>query len=212
MTTAPSAALRDAAESPLPDDAPPPYSPRTDDDASALEASLKEALASLRASNKASESSLQSSLAALKKSVDKASREDQRLRQKIRLLEDSTARFKEVAEEEITSTSSILDSVKVSNVSEEELVHMLERKKSALAEIEKLGKEESDTEEARIEKLREELEKITRREEAIVAERHRCEREILPAYNIRLVNLVAQTTQRYILTRARLRWKRISDV
>ena len=181
----------DAAE---PDVPPPPYSshdpsaPHDSEPSRDAEASLRAMLEKLRTQAKQAESSLQSSITALKRANDKLTREDQRHRQRIHMLEDSTARLHEVAAEEDAESANITEALSDLSLSESTLASRLTRRKDQLDELERLAKEEGERQDAEMSELKERIERAAQREEEVLSKKLKLERELLPTYNIQLVS------------------------
>ena len=176
-----------------PDVPPPPYSsldPSAPSGVSArdAEASLRAMLEKLRAQSRQAEGTQQSSISALKRANDKLTREDQRHRQRIHMLEDSTARLNEVAAEEEAESANILEVLSDLDLTERTLASRLARRRDQLDELERLAKEEGDRQDAEMTALRERIEKAAVREEEVSTKKLRLERELLPTYNIQLVS------------------------
>ncbi|KAH8917060.1 hypothetical protein BT69DRAFT_705114 [Atractiella rhizophila] len=111
------------------EDAPPPYSavatPEPEEDESQLRAILK----SLRASHKQAESVLKNSIATLKKSLDKANKDDIRTRQRITQLEEGIKKSRERASLEIPREMEVVeDEIKALQEEESRLRKELERR------------------------------------------------------------------------------------
>lgn len=185
-----------SSHTPEPDVPPPPYSshdPSLPSNASqTAEAHLREMLEQLRSNAKQGETTLQSSIVALRRANDKLTREDQRHRQRIHMLEDSTSRLRDLAQEEDGESATIQEAVTDLEEVEITLLARLKRRKSALEESERRAKEESDGQEGEIQDLQERVEAAALREEAVLSRKLQMERDLLPTYNIRLVS--ARTT------------------
>lgn len=177
-----------------PDVPPPPYSsrdpsaPHDSEPSRDAEASLRAMLEKLRTQAKQAESSLQSSITALKRANDKLTREDQRHRQRIHMLEDSTARLHEVAAEEDAESANITEALSDLSLSESTLASRLTRRKDQLDELERLAKEEGERQDAEMSELKERIERAAQREEEVLSKKLKLERELLPTYNIQLVS------------------------
>lgn len=171
---------------------PPPYSshdpssgPSAHNDA---EASLRSMLDKLRVTAKQKESALQSSISSMRRANDKMTREDQRHRQRIHMLEDSTSRLCEVAADEDAEHETIQEQIEELEETEKLTGTRLERRRSQLEDLEKHFKEEADKEDAELSNLKERLDKAAEREEEVLAKKMKLERELLPTYNIQLVS------------------------
>lgn len=175
-----------------PDVPPPPYSshdPSSGNDAHIdAEASLRTMLEKLRLTVKQKESALLSSIASMRRANDKLTREDQRHRQRIHMLEDSTSRLREVAADEDAEHDSIREEIEGLEETEKLTTARLERRRRQLEESEKLGREEAEKEEAELAELTQRLDKVTEKEEEVLAKKLKLERELLPTYNIQLVS------------------------
>ena len=178
-----------------PDVPPPPYSshdPGSPRDTSRdSENRLRALLQELLASNKQKESTLNAAIAALRRQNDKLTREDQRQRQRIHVLEDSTTRLKEVALDEDAERKSLEEAVSELSETEKLYITRLERRRANLEKTEKQAKEQADRDEAELAGLRSRLEKATVTEEAVLSRKLKYERESLPMYNIQLATLEA---------------------
>lgn len=175
-----------------PDVPPPPYSshdPSLPSNASqSAEAHLRGILEQLRINAKQAEATLQSSIVSLRRANDKLTREDQRHRQRIHMLEDSTSRLRDLAQEEDGESATLQEAVTDLEEVETTLLARLKRRRSALEESERRAKEESDGQEGEIQDLQERVEAAALREDAVLARKLRMERDLLPTYNIRLVS------------------------
>ena len=178
-------------DAPEPDVPPPPYSshdPSISSDAGRdAEINLRTMLEKLRISSKQAEVSLQSSISALKRANDKLTREDQRHRQRIHMLEDSTARLKEVAIEEDAESESIHEAISDLETNENTLYSRLEGRRAEMEGIDRQSREDADKSDAEIIEQKERLERISLQEEEVLAKKLKLEREMLPNYNIQLV-------------------------
>lgn len=178
-----------------PDVPPPPYSshdPSLAADASRdAEAKLRTILEQLRLSTKQAENALHSSIAAMRKQNDKLTREDQRQRQRIHMLEDSTTRLREVAAEEDAETSSIHEAIAELEETEQAYSSRLDRRRSTMEQAERNAKDASERDEAEIAELKARLDKANSTEETVLARKLKLERELLPMYNIQLATLEA---------------------
>lgn len=175
-----------------PDVPPPPYSSHDPSNGSTAhndaEASLRSMLEKLRMTVKQKESALQSSIASMRRANDKLTREDQRHRQRIHMLEDSTSRLREVAADEDAEHESIREQIEELEETERMTVTRLERRRRQQEEAERLGKEEADKEDAELAELKERLDRAVEKEEEVLAKKLKLERELLPTYNIQLVS------------------------
>ena len=174
-----------------PDVPPPPYSshdPSMPSDGNRdAEILLKTILEKLRITSKQAEVSLQSSVSALKRANDKITREDQRHRQRIHMLEDSTARLREVAGEEDAESASICEVISELEETENTLASRIERRKGQMDRVDKQIKEDAERSQSEMYELKERLDSIAFREEEVLARKLKLEREMLPTYNIHLV-------------------------
>ena len=174
-----------------PDVPPPPYSSHDPslpaNGPSDAEISLRNMLEQLRATSKQAEGTLSSSIAALKRANDKLTREDQRHRQRIHMLEDSTARLHEVAQEEDAESFNVQEAIGELEESEQTFAVRLERRKAALEALERDAREESEREEAEIASMKTRLEALSAKEEEVLSQKVKLERELLPMHNIQLV-------------------------
>lgn len=180
---------------PEPDVPPPPYSshdpsvPSTDQ--GDAEVALRIMLDTLRNTSRQNESNLHSSIAALRRTNDKLIREDQRQRQRIYMLEDSTARLQEVALEENVERETLDDDIAGLEGMESDMNRRIESRKERIERLERLGKEESERDDIELSELRERLDTVTTREDGVLAQKLKLERELLPTYNIQLATLEA---------------------
>lgn len=178
-----------------PDVPPPPYSSHDpSSDATAIndaEASLRSMLDKLRITAKQKESALQSSISSMRRANDKLTREDQRHRQRIHMLEDSTARLREVAADEDAEFETIQEQIEELEATEKLTLSRLERRRTQLEEAEKQFREEVEKEDAELSSLKERLDKASEKEEEVLAKKLKLERELLPTYNIQLVRASA---------------------
>lgn len=153
-------------------------------------------LETLRLQSRQAENHLQSSISAMRRANDKLIREDQRQRQRIHMLEDSTARLQEVACHEKAESEDINSSILELEDAEKEMVQRNEYRKEYIERLEKITREESDRDEAELLELHERLETIMAREDVVLAKKLRLERELLPTYNIQLVSCETDSWRR----------------
>lgn len=125
----------------------------------------------------------------MRRANDKLTREDQRHRQRIHMLEDSTSRLREVAADEDAEHETVLEQIEELEETEKLTVTRLERRRSQLEDSEKQTREEAEKEEAELAELKDRLEKAAEREEEVLAKKLKLERELLPTYNIQLVSV-----------------------
>lgn len=191
-----------------PDVPPPPYSshdPSLDAHAPCdAEASLRNLLEQLRVNCKQHETTLLSSIAALRKTNDKLTREDQRLRQRIHMLEDSTLRLREVASEEASESLLLEEAISELEEAEKSLQSRLEHRREELEKQERNLKEECDRSDTEANLLNDRLEKASAREEEVLGRKLKLERELLPTYNIQLVSRAGSAAQGPVLLDADL--------
>lgn len=174
-----------------PDVPPPPYSSHDPSSGTTAhndaEVSLRSMLDKLRITAKQKESALQSSISSMRRANDKLTREDQRHRQRIHMLEDSTSRLREVAADEDAEYESIQEQIEELEATEKLTLSRLERRRNQLEEAEKQFKDEVEKEDAELSSLKERLDKASEKEEEVLAKKLKLERELLPTYNIQLV-------------------------
>lgn len=178
---------------------PPPYSSHDPSSAGTThndaEVTLRSILDQLRLTTKQKEASLQSSISSMRRANDKLTREDQRHRQRIHMLEDSTTRLREVAADEDAEHEAVREQTDDLEETEKTLISRLERRRNQIEKTEKHAKEELDKDEGELAELRERLDKITEREEEVLAKKLKLEREQLPTYNIQLVSNAIENTK-----------------
>jgi hypothetical protein len=178
------------------DTPPPPYSSHDPhhgpSSPSHEEIELRSRIKKFRVSAKHTEASINASVAALRRSLDKAGREDQRTKQRISMLEDGAQRATEAARVDEDEEANILRLLPELEEEESAMARKVERHKAQLEDSEREYRQGLEDDEASLRALRLELDALVGREEGLVSERHRYERDVLPDLNIRLANLEAE--------------------
>jgi hypothetical protein len=128
----------------------------------------------------------------MRRSLDKAGREDQRTKQRISLLEDAARRSAIAAKEDENEEAGVQRQLPELEEEENAMTRKVERCKGQLEEAEREYGHSAEADESALRSLRHEIEALAGREEGLVSERHRYERDVLPDLNIRLANLEAE--------------------
>ncbi|GAA94174.1 uncharacterized protein L969DRAFT_46771 [Mixia osmundae IAM 14324] len=174
------------------EDAPPPYSshdPISRGGESASEDDLRALLKKERLAARQAEHQLQASIASLKRTLEKANRDDTRARSRIATLESEAIRLKHLGEDETLQAEAIQADQHEVEEKRAKAEADVAKAKMELDELDRLARAEQSEHESTMTSMRERLYDLTAREEGLRSEKQRCERDILPELNAKLSRL-----------------------
>lgn len=156
----------------------------------ATEAELRSDLSALKDRVKAAETNLHAPLAGLKRSFEKAAKEDQRARQRISTLEEATKKLRYLAVEEAEQADALVASqVDPLSVEVADLTAKLEERRAEVHKLEVDAKKSLKADEDTVKTMETDLDETEHRIEGLDVEHARYHRDVLPDLTDRLKSL-----------------------